>query len=113
MAIGGIITNLSSKKHLRVDLNVTMPYAEDFPKVEEIILEAVKATPKVLEEPAPFVGIENFDSHNIVLAVRPYCKTEDYWDVYFEVHRNIKQAMGENNIKVAYSEGVELGRIGR
>lgn len=113
MAISGIITNLSTKKHLRVDLNVTMPYAEDFPKVEAIILEAVKSTPKVLTEPAPFVGIESFDSHNIILAVRPYCQTEDYWDVYFEVYRNVKQAMGAHNIQVAYSEGVELGKIGK
>ena len=113
MAISGIIINLSARKHLRVDLNVTMPYAEDFPKVEAIMLEALKATPKVLEEPAPFVGIETFDSHSIVLAVRPYCNTEDYWDVYFEANRNIKKALGENNIKVAYSEGVELGKIGQ
>ena len=113
MAISGIITNLSTKKHLRVDLNVTMPYEEDFSKVESIIMEAIKNTPKVLTEPAPFVGIETFDSHNIVLAVRPYATTEDYWDVYFDVLRNVKKAMGENNIKVAYSEGVELGRIGK
>lgn len=113
MAISGIITNLSTKKHLRVDLNVTMPYEEDFSKVEAIIMNAIKSTPKVLEDPAPFVGIETFDSHNIVLAVRPYATTEDYWDVYFETLRNVKKALGENNIKVAYSEGVELGKIGK
>ena len=112
-AIGGIITNLSSKGSLRVDLQVTMPYQEDFPKVREIILEAVKQTPKVLANPEPFVGIETFDSHNIVLAVRPYANTEDYWDVYFTTNENIKKALGDNGIKVAYSEGVELGPIGQ
>ena len=71
MAISGIIVNLSARKYLRVDLNVTMPYAEDFPKVEAIIMEAVKNTPKVLADPAPFVGIESFDSHNIVLGRSP------------------------------------------
>lgn len=113
MAVSGIITNLSAQKILRVDLNITMPYEEEFDKVEAILLEAVKNTPKVLENPAPTVGIESFDSHNVVLAVRPYATTEDYWDVYFEVNRNIKKAMGENGIKVAYSEGVELGSIGK
>lgn len=113
MAVGGIITNLSTRDHLRVDLNVTMPYGEDFPKVEEILMAAIKKTPKVLDDPAPFVGIETFDSHNIVLAVRPYATTEDYWDVYFEANRNIKQALCDHNIQVAYSEGVELGPIGK
>lgn len=112
-AVNGIITNLSTREFLRVDLNVTMPYGEDFPKVEQVLLEAIKKTPKVLDNPPPFVGIETFDSHSIVLAVRPYAKTEDYWDVYFEANRNIKQALNEHGIQVAYSEGVELGPIGK
>ena len=112
MAMGGKITNLSVRGHLRIDLNVTMPYAEDFDKVKSIILQAIKSTPNVMQEPAPFVGIETFDSHNIVLAVRPYAKTEDYWQVYFDTYQNVKRALGENGIQVAYSEGVEMGKIG-
>ncbi|MEN0005374.1 MAG: mechanosensitive ion channel family protein [Bacteroidota bacterium] len=113
VAMGGIITNLSAKEYLRVDLNVTMPYGEEFDKVEAIILDALKSTPKVLETPAPFVGIESFDSHSIVLAFRPYSTPEDYWDVYFEANRRVKKAMGEAGIRVAYSEGIELGDIGK
>ncbi len=113
MAIDGKITNLSTRQYLRLNLEVTMPYDEDFAKVEDIILTALKNTPKVLEDPAPFVGIKAFDSHSIILAVRPYALTDDYWFVYFEANKAVKRALGENNIKVAYSEGVEMGRIGR
>lgn len=112
MAIGGIITNLSAEKYLRVDINVSMPYKEDFEKVKAIIQKALYETPKVMSEPAPFVGIETFDSHNIVLAVRPYALADDYWDVYFEATKNVKKALGSNGIQVAYSEGIELGDIG-
>ncbi len=113
MAISGIITNLTVRENLRIDMEVTMPYEEDFEKVETIILEAIKDIPGVLEDPAPFVGIHKFDSHNVVLAVRPYAASEDYWKVYYEAHRRIKKAMSENNIQVAYSEGIELGKIGK
>lgn len=112
-AIGGIITNLSAKGSLRVDLQITMPYQEDFPKIRRLLLDAVGQNPKVLSSPAPFVGIETFDSHNIVLAVRPYAKTEDYWDVYFSSNEIIKKALSENGIQIAYSEGIELGPIGQ
>ena len=112
-AIGGVITNLSTRKFVRVDLNVTMPYNEDFDRVEGLLLAAVRSTPGVMDEPEPIVGIETFDSHNIVLTVRPYATADDYWDVYFAVNRSIKRAMGENGIKMAYSEGVELGEIGK
>jgi small conductance mechanosensitive channel len=113
VAIGGIITNLTTRQQLRIDLNITMPYEEDFDKVEAIILEALKNTPGVLEKPEPFVGIESFDSHNVVLAFRPYAKAEEYWDVYFEANRRVKKAMSEHGIQVAYSEGIELGKIGK
>ena len=101
-ATSGTITNLSTNEHLRVDLNVAMPYEEDFDKVQGIIMDALKATPKVMTDPAPVVEIEKFQEHNILLAVRPYATTADYWDVYFGAYKNVKAALGKHGIKVAY-----------
>ena len=53
-----IITNYSTRGKIRVELQVTMPYEESFPKVKEIILGALKKTDVVLHDPAPLVGIE-------------------------------------------------------
>jgi len=102
IATSGIMTNLSTNEYLRVDLNVAMPYEEDFEKVKAIIMDAIKATPKVMKEHAPTVEIEKFGEHNILLAVRPYATTADYWDVYFGVYKNVKAALGKSGIKVAY-----------
>lgn len=108
----GMVTNYSKKGHIRIELTVTMPYDESFPKVREIILEQLRHIPKVLPDPAPEVGIETYDSHNIVLAARPYVLPDDYWEVTFEAYARIKSAFHANKIKVAYSEGVEMGAIG-
>lgn len=107
-----IITNYSTRGKIRVELQVTMPYEESFPKVKEIILTALEKAEVVLQEPAPVVGIESYDSHNLIIAVRPYILPDNYWEATFEVYALIKQAFRDNNIKVAYSEGVELGPIG-
>ncbi len=112
LAISDIVTNHSFDGVVRVDTEISMPYAEDFPKVKKILEEIVSNTPGVLQDPKPFVGIKEFDSHSIRLSVWPFAKIEDYWDVLFAVNANLKKAMGENGIKVAYSEGVELGPIG-
>ncbi len=112
-AISGAIVNLSTRKILRVDLEVPMPYAEDFDHVERVIMEALRNTPHVLNDPAPFVGILAYESHSIKLAVRPYAKAEHYWDVHFGALRRIKTALSEHSIAIAYSEGVELGKIGK
>lgn len=107
-----IVTNYSRKNFIRMELNVTMPYEESYPRVEKIIMEVLKDTPGVLATPEPEVGIETYDSHNMLIAVRPYVIPDNFWDVTFETHRRIKAAFSEHDVKVAYSEGVELGPIG-
>jgi small conductance mechanosensitive channel len=107
-----VVTNFSEKGKIRLELLVTMPYDESFPKVKKIIIEALLKIPKVLKDPLPEVGIENFDSHNVQLLVRPYVIPGDYWEVTFESNMVIKKAFNAHNIKVAYSEGVEMGMIG-
>jgi small conductance mechanosensitive channel len=110
--VDNIVTNYSRKGYIRMELNVSMPYSESFPKVKQIIMAELKAIPKVLDSPPPEVGIEVYDSHNILLAVRPYVKPDDFWEVTFETYEKIKAAFNEQGIKVAYSEGVEMGTIG-
>lgn len=107
-----VITNFSVKGKIKLELNVTIPYEESFPKVKPLIMEALKTVPEVIQEPTPDVGIESYDSHNIILAVRPYIHPDDFWKGTFSCHEAIKKAFHENGIKVAYSEGVELGPIG-
>ena len=107
-----IITNYSTRGKIRIELTVTMPYEESFPRVKQIVLDAMKKSDVILQDPTPMVGIESYDSHNIIVAVRPYILPDNYWEATFEVYALVKQAFKENNIKVAYSEGVELGPIG-
>ena len=108
----GMVTNFSKRGFLRIELAVSMPYDESYPKVRDIILNELKAIPKVLTTPTPEVGIETYDSHNIILAVRPYVEPDDFWEVTFEAYARIKAAFHSNNVRVAYSEGVEMGQIG-
>lgn len=108
----GVITNYSTRGHIRLELNVTMPYAESFPKVKKTILEALKDIPNIINDPEPQVGIESYDSHNVVIAVRPFIHPDEYWDATFDTLGRIKTAFNQAGIQVAYSEGVELGPIG-
>ncbi len=101
IATSGIMTNLSANGKLRVDLNVAMPYEEDFDKVQGIIQNALAKVPQKLAD-EPTIEIEKFDENNILLAVRPYATDETYWDVYFNSYKEIKKAFAKENIAVAY-----------
>lgn len=108
----GVVTNYSKRGVVRLEINVTMPYAESFPRVKSIIEKALINVPNILNEPATEIGIENFDSHNVEITVRPYVNPEFFWQVTFDTHEAIKKAFSDNKIQVAYSEGIELGSIG-
>ncbi|RMG86652.1 MAG: mechanosensitive ion channel family protein, partial [Bacteroidetes bacterium] len=108
----GIITNYSTRGHIRLELQVSMPYKEDFPKVKKTIQEALRNVTKILQEPEPQIGIESYDSHNIIVGIRPFIHPDDYWDATFEAYAEIKKAFHARGIQVAYSEGIELGEIG-
>lgn len=112
MITESVVTNFTEKGMIRLELEVTMPYEESFPKVERILCTALKDVEHILDEPKPEVGILNFDSHNVQLTVRPYVKPDNFWEVTFNAHKAIKNAFHSHNIKVAYSEGVEIGKIG-
>lgn len=110
--VEGTITNFSKKGIIRLELSVNMPYSESFPRIEQIINEALADVPNVLQDPAPEIGIETFDSHYIQLTVRPYTHPDHFWDVTFDSHKAIKAAFHANKVSMAYSEGVEMGEIG-
>jgi small conductance mechanosensitive channel len=109
----GVVTNYSNKGMIRLELQVTMPYDEDFPKVKEIIKKALEPIDKILATPVTDIGIIEFDTHFIKIGVLPYTKPDDYWEVTYESYKNIKRAFSEHGVKVAYSEGVEMGTIGK
>lgn len=112
MVTDSIVTNYTEKGMIRLELDITMPYEENFPEVQKILFEALEKVPNILEDPLPEVGILSVDSHHVQLTVRPYVKPDDFWEVTFSAHLTIKKALSANGIKMAYSEGVEFGKMG-
>jgi small conductance mechanosensitive channel len=66
-----------------------------------------------MEDPAPLIGVESYDSHTIIVSVREYINPDNYWAATFEALERIKRAFSDSNIKLAYSEGIEQGDINK
>ena len=108
-----IVTNYSEKGVIRLEIDVHIPYEENWSEVRQILSKAINNVPKVLKKPAVEIGIADFDSHSLLIMVRPYVKPDDYWEVTFSAHEALKKALYENQIKVPYSEGIEFGKFGK
>ncbi len=106
------IVNHSTDGNIRVDVFTYIPYEENFGKIRKILLEALANHPKIMHKEGKTVEIESYESHSIKIGVFVYCDPLDYWTVYYSVNETIKETFAANDVKVAYSEGVELGKIG-
>ena len=101
---GGPVTNFSAMATRRVDLAVGVGYGQDLDKAKKVVLEALRAMPLVLAEPAPMVEVASFDDSEIALTVRVWCKNADYWSVFFAGNRTIADAFEKAGIEVPFPQ---------
>ena len=98
--IGGKVENYSTLPQRRVDLSVSAPFSMSIQQVNETIEAVMNAHPKVLKTPAPFVRAEKFGEKGMDYTVRAWCQNADYWDVYFDLTEQIKEAFDQAGIAV-------------
>lgn len=92
---GDNIQNFTHNPFRRVDLKCQLAGAADHRAAIALLREKVAAIPNVLAEPAVDVEILEFNLVGPVLAVRPYCHNDHYWQVYFETNRILREALAE------------------
>jgi small conductance mechanosensitive channel len=85
------IQNLSASDRRRVDLNAQLHHTVDPIAAAELLKKRLTQIPNVLSSPAPEVEILEFSAMGPVLAVRPWCAPENYWQVYFDTNRAIRE----------------------
>ncbi len=89
------IQNFSANPHRRVDLTAQLAQGTDHKAAIQLLKERVAKIPNVLGDPAPTVEILEFTLAGPVLAVRPSCSNANYWQVYFDTNRLIREAFAE------------------
>jgi small conductance mechanosensitive channel len=108
----GTIVNYTAEGTRRVDLIFGVGYDSDIKKTKEVLLEVITSHPLVLSEPAPSVNVHALADSSINFAVRPWCKAEDYWAVYFGVTEQTKEALDAAGIEIPYPHRVEIQKQG-
>jgi small conductance mechanosensitive channel len=92
--MGGTIRNFSHNPYRRVDLTAQLDHSVDLADAVRRLKEALPGIANVVAEPRPDVEILTFNERGPVLAVRPYCNTAHYWQVYFDANRTIRETFG-------------------
>jgi len=101
---GDIITNVTAQTERRVDLVFGISYQDAIPRAEEVLQAIVKEHPKVLAEPAPVVKVHELADSSVNFVVRPWARREDYWDVHWDITREVKLRFDREGISIPFPQ---------
>ncbi len=92
------ITNYSKQEMRRAEWVFGVEYGEDFEKVKAVLERIIAADTRILTTPAPFIGLGALSASSVDIKVRVWTKTENYWDVYFDMNKIVYDTFNKEGI---------------
>lgn len=100
----GTIVNYSAKPVRRIDLVIGVAYDADLPTAKGILEKVIAEDERVLKNPEPKVAVLELADSAVNFVVRPWVKSSDYWDVYFDVMQKIKIDLDKAGIGIPFPQ---------
>lgn len=104
LAINAVVINNSQNSERRVDLNFSISYNDDFELARRTITELIQAHEKVDKDKEIFVRMSEHGDSAIIITSRCWCRTEDYWQVHFDLIEQVRAAFIEKNIEIPFNQ---------
>jgi small conductance mechanosensitive channel len=95
------IINYTKQEKRRVDFSYNVSYNTDIELIKRVLNDIFREDERILQDPKPIIGINSMSNNAMQIVARPWVKTSDYWDVYFDVMEKVKKKFDENNIELA------------
>lgn len=102
--IASNIINYSNKPTRRVTLTFGIDYGDDLKLAKEVLWQLIKEDERVLQDPAAFVAVADLGANSVNLEVRLWVKTQEYWDVHFDMIEKAKLAFDANGISIPFPQ---------
>ena len=99
-----VITNVTAQRTRRIDLMFGVAYSDDVEKVEKILAEIVQEHEAVLDDPEPMIKLHELADSSVNFVVRPWVKTDDYWDTYWDLIRTVKLRFDAEGITIPFPQ---------
>jgi small conductance mechanosensitive channel len=101
---GDVITNITGSSQRRVDMIFGIAYDADIAQAQAIQERILEAHPLVLKDPEPVVKVHELADSSVNFVCRPWTKTDDYWTVYWDVTRAVKEQFDEADISIPFPQ---------
>ena len=104
MIWGDIITNITGTSKRRVDLVFGIGYGDDIAKAQKILEDILANHEAVLKDPEPAVKVHELADSAVNFVVRPWVETDNYWDVYWDITRAVKERFDAEGISIPFPQ---------
>lgn len=102
--MGDNITNYSAEGMRRIDLVASISYGDSIDTAKAALMDELTKDARILKSPEPRVGVLSMSDSSIDLAVRPWVKVPDYWDVYFALNEAIKKRIEAEGLCIPFPQ---------
>lgn len=99
-----VMVNYSKKDTRRVDFEFRVSYQDDYKKAQSILLEVMTSHEKALKDPEAMCKIARRETDALILTARVWVKSDDYWDVYFDVLEKAKEKLEAQSINAPFNQ---------
>lgn len=103
---GNVITNISGQGEIMHMLTFGIGYDDDIDKAREVIKQVAASCPQVLKDKPVDVFVSELADSSVNFTVRPWCKSEHYWDVNFYMLENVKKEFDKAKISIPFPQTV-------
>lgn len=98
------LVNFSAQETVRIDFTIGVGYESDLQKTKEVLEHIVSSDTRILKDPEPQVVVGELADSSVNFYVRPWVKSEDYWDVYFDVTERMKLELDAAGINIPFPQ---------
>ncbi len=99
-----VITNITAQRTRRVDLVFGISYGDDIEKAEQVLRDIIAEHESCLDDPEPVVAVHELGDSSVNFVVRPWVKTEDYWDTYWDLTKKVKMRFDQEGISIPFPQ---------
>ncbi len=101
---GTTITNVTGSETRRVDMVFGIGYDDDIDKTEQVLTKILQEHPLILKDPEPVIRVHELADSSVNFVVRPWASTGDYFAVYWDVTRAVKERFDAEGISIPYPQ---------
>ena len=98
------VVNFMAMETRRLDLKYMVSYSDDLSHVKEVLSKLCQEDERILDTPEVQIVIGEHGESGVYVLIRLWCKTDDYWPIYFSMQEKVKLKFDEEGISIPFNQ---------